>query len=100
MFCGKTANAKINNIQRKALQSLYDDFHSNYDEVLHKGNHLSIHEMNKRHLLVQVYKCISRENTPFLNEIFKRKNTHHINLRINNTLTLPKTSTQTWSPFV
>ena len=36
MFCGKTANAKINNIQRKALQSLYDDFHSNYDELLQR----------------------------------------------------------------
>ena len=96
MFCGKIANEKINNIQRKALQSLYDDFHSNYDDLLKKGNHLTIHEMNKRHLLVQVFKCICKENPPFLNDIFIQKNTHHMNLRIDNTLILPKASTQSW----
>ena len=87
MFCGKTATAKINNIQRKALQSLYNDFDSNYDALLRKGNHLTIHELNKRHLLVEVYKCINNINPPFLN-VFERKDTNR-NLRIKNLFKTP-----------
>ena len=96
MFCGNIANTKIDNILRKALQSLYNDFSSNYEELLEKGNHLPIHEINKRHLLVQVYKCIKRENPPFLHHIFIPKATIHMVLRRNDTLILPKTSTVSW----
>ena len=96
MFCGQIANTKIDNILRKALQSLYNDFSSNYEELLEKGNHLPIHEINKRHLLVQVYKCIKRENPPFLHHIFIPKATIHMVLRRNDTLILPKTSTVSW----
>ena len=95
MFCGKTANAKIDNIQRKALQSLYNDFDSSYDILLRRGNHLTIHELNKRHLLEEVYKSIHRINPPFLNELFEHKIINH-NLRIKNLLILPKSSTITW----
>ena len=96
MFCGKTANRKIDNIQRKALQSLYNDFSSNHEELLEKGKHLTIHKMNKRHLLVQVFKCLNKENPPFLDNIFIPKSTIYMNLRRNDTLILPKTSTITW----
>ena len=94
MFCGKTANANINNIQRKALQTLYNDFNSSYDDLLQKGNHLTIHDMNKCHLLVEVYKCIHNINPPFLNT-FEQKYTNR-NLRIKNLLKLPKASTKSW----
>ena len=95
MFCGKTANAKIDNIQRKALQSLYNDFDSSYDVLLRRGNHLTIHELNKRHILEEVYKSIHRINPPFLHELFEHKIINH-NLRIKNLLILPKSSTITW----
>ena len=96
MFCGKIANRKIDDIQRKALQSLYNDFSSNHEELLEKEKHLTIHEMNKRHLLVQVFKCLNKENPPFLHNIFIPKSTIYMNLRRNDTLILPKTSTITW----
>lgn len=95
MFCGKVANNKIDKIQKKALQALYDDFLSSHEELLRKGNHLTIHEMNKRHLLIQVYKCINKENPSFLNELFETKNPTY-NLRTKSTLSLPKTSTLSW----
>ena len=83
-------------ISKEKLCNHYDDFRSNYDELLLMGDHLTIHEMNKRYILVEVFKCIKNLNPPFLNEIFKQNNTYHMNLRTNNTLTLPKTSTKTW----
>ena len=95
MFYGKTSDEKINNIHKRALRALYNDFNSNYYELLKKGNHLNIHEMNKRRLLVEVYKCINKDNPPILNDIFTSKE-NGINLRINNKLALPKVTTQRW----
>ena len=96
MFCGKMANAKIDKIHRKALQSLHNDFQSNFKELLDKGGHLTIHEMNKRHLLVEVHKTIYKENPSFLHDIFIQRNIINMNMRRNNTLVLPKISTVSW----
>ena len=95
MFCGKTADLKVNNIQRRALQALYNDFYSSYQELLNRGKHLKIHELNQVHLLTEVYKCIKKESPSFLHNIFMPKESNH-QLRINNLLSLPKTSTKTW----
>ena len=95
MFCGKVANEKLNALHKRALQALYNDFESSFQELLHKGNHHTIHEMNKRRLLLEVFKCINREAPPFLHDIFK-VNKIKYNLRITNTLSLPETSTKTW----
>ena len=86
MFCGKTTNDKVNSVQKRALQALYNDFNSSYQDLLDKGSHLTIHEINKKYLLIEVYKCINKENPPFLNG----------GLRIKNLLSLPKTFTKTW----
>ena len=73
MFCGKTTNDKVNSVQQRALQALYNEFNSSYQDLLDKGSHLTIHEINKKYLLIEVYKCINKENPPFLNGIFKSK---------------------------
>ena len=83
MFCGKTTNDEVNSVQQRALQTLYNDFNSSYQDLLDKGSHLTIHEINKRYLLIEVYKCINKENPPFLNGIFKSKEGHS-GLRIKN----------------
>ena len=95
MFCGKTMNDKVNYIQKRALQTLYNDFQSNFHELLMKGNHLTVHELNKRRLLVEVYRCIHIETPSFLHNMFKPVERNY-NLRINNILALPQTSTLTW----
>ena len=95
MFCGKTMNTKVNNIQKRALQALYNDFESNFNELLLKGNHFTVHELNKRRLLVEVYRCINKESLSFLSDMFKPVERKY-NLRKNNILALPQTSTLTW----
>ena len=94
MFCGKVSNENINKVQRKALRAVYNDYSSNFEQLLNKGNHLSIHEINKRFLLVEVYKCLNNINPVFLSDIFKQKSISH-NLRISNLLILPKPNTVT-----
>ena len=55
MFCGKIINDKVNSIHKSVLQTLYNNFESSFQELLMKGNHLNVHELNIRHLLVEVY---------------------------------------------
>ena len=95
MFCGKSANEIINRIQRKALRSIYNDYNSNYETLLNKGNHITIHETNKRSLLTEVFKCLNNENPSILSNIFIKKNIRY-NLRTSNLLTLPKPNTITY----
>ena len=95
MFCGKTANKNINRVQKRALRGLYNDFASSYDALCLKGNHLKIHHVNLRHLLVEVFKSINNESPTILCNLFTQKPTNY-NLRINNLLALPKAFTLTY----
>ena len=95
MFCGKASNSSINRIQRKALRATYNDYTSNYQNLLKKGNHSTIHELNKQYLLIEVYKCLNNCNPSFLSNLFTSKNVPY-NLRTSNLLTLPKPNTITY----
>ena len=95
MFCGKTADNNIYRVQKRALQALYNDFDSSYDALCLKGNHSKIHNVNIKHLLVEVYKSIHNESPAILCNFFTKKSSNY-NLRINNLLALPQTSTLTY----
>ena len=95
MFCGRSFNEGIDRVQRIALRVIYNDYISNYTDLLSKGNHLKIHEINKRKLLIEVYKCLSNTNPSFLTSLFKRKPIR-FNLRTSNLLELPNSNTLTY----
>jgi len=92
MFCGKSTNKFVERVQKKALRAVYNDYSSNYQSLLKRGNHSTIHEMNKESLLVEVFKCLNGENPPILSNIFTYKNINY-NLRRSNLLTLPRPNT-------
>ena len=95
IFCGKTLNAKINRVHNEALQALLNDFESNFEELLGRANQLTIHELNKKCLLIEVYKCLHDEIPAFLSDLFQPIETKY-NLRKNKVLTLPRASTLSW----
>ena len=95
MFCGKTANKKIDSVQKRALQAVYNDFNLPHESLCSKGNHLKVHLENLKWLLIEVYKSLHSESPTILCNIFTRKPSNY-NLRINNLLLLPKTSTLTY----
>ena len=95
MFCGKTMNAKINRVHKRSLQALYNDFDSSYEELLKMSNQTTVHEINKRRLLIEVYRCLHKESPSFLRDLFVRTEIRY-NLRKNKVLTLPKASTSSW----
>ena len=73
MFCGKSFNDGMEKVQKMSLRIIYNDFESNFDTLLNKGGHLKLHEINKRRLLVEVYKCLNQTNPVFLNDLFTKK---------------------------
>ena len=95
MFCGKSFNEGINRVQRIALRVTYNDYTSNHNDLLDKGNHLKIHEINKRKLLIEVYKCLDNTNPAFLTSLFNKKSIR-FNLRTSNLLKLPNSNTLTY----
>ena len=92
MFCGKTANEEVNRVHKSAPRVLLNDFESNFEELLHRNEEVTIHEKNLQKLMLEVYKCITTGNPSFLWDFFNRKMLPY-NLRINNLLQLPKTRT-------
>ena len=72
MFCGKTMNAKINRVHKRSLQALHNDFDSSYEELLKMSNQTTVHEINKRRLLIEVYRCLHKESPSFLRDLFVR----------------------------
>ena len=95
MFCGINSNELINRVQRKALRAVYNDYTSDFNQLLDKGNHLTIHQINLRSLLTEVYKCLNNENPSFLSYIFEYKSVRY-NLRISNLLIVPQIRTITY----
>ena len=73
MYCGKTANRKVERVQRRALRAVYNDYTSTYNQLLKKGNLQNIHKRNLNILIVEVYKCINKINPSILWDTFSKK---------------------------
>ena len=54
MFCRKTANEEINRIHKRALRRLYNDFNSNFEELLARSSEETVHLQNLEKLLLEV----------------------------------------------
>jgi hypothetical protein len=99
MFCGKTANAKVEKVHKRALCAVYNNFNLSYKEALERGKHFSIHRRNLNTLLCEVYKVIHGLVPPLLQNIFEHKQVHY-NLRISNLLNVPNYCTYGLKSFL
>ena len=68
MFCSKTPENKINQIQKRALGMVYNEPNLNLDKLVELDKSTTIHIKNIITLLTEVYKTTRREN-PILNKI-------------------------------
>ena len=62
---------KIESIQKRALQLLYNDFESNYSQLLDKAKKNTMTIVRLRCLCLEIYKTINCLNPSFMTEIFK-----------------------------
>ena len=62
---------KIESIQKRALQLLYNDFESNYSQFLDKAKKGATTIVRLPCLCLQIYKTINRLDPAFMIDIFK-----------------------------
>ena len=89
IFCSKTLQNKINQIQKRAVRIVYNEPNLNLDKLVELDKITTIHIKNIITLLTEVYRTTSGENPIFMNKIFTQKKQYY-NLRITNLLRFPK----------
>ena len=73
MFCSKTLQNKINQIQKRALRIVYNEPNLNLDKLVELDKSTTIHIKNMITLLTEVYKTRNEENLIFMNKISPQK---------------------------
>ena len=56
MLYSRCLNNKINRLHGQHLWTIYNDKHSNFEELLNKDNSVSIHYINIQALAIELYK--------------------------------------------
>ena len=88
MFTNKSSLNKLENIQKRALRFVCNDFVSNYSELLEKCGSQGVKFMTLRCMAIEVYKCVNNMNPQYLNEMFTLKKCPY-DLRDNSLLERP-----------
>ena len=87
IYCQRKSNNLINRIHERALRIAYNDYESNFNQLLEKDNSVTIHHRNIQSLATEIYKTLNNLNPIFMKEIFSLK-THNYPIRrqnLNNT---------------
>ena len=92
LFTRKSSLSKLENIQKRALRFVLNDYESDYDDLLTKANVPGIKMMTLRQLAIEVYKSVTKINPEYLNELFLPKQCTY-NLRNVSVLERPKVNT-------
>ena len=61
---------KVENLQKRALRFLQNDYHSSYETLLHKSGKTTVNVRNLRNLCKEIFKSMKNLNPVFLTEIF------------------------------
>ena len=89
MFCSKTLQNKINQIQKRAPRIVYNEPNLNLDRLVELDKSTTIHIKNIITRLIEVYKTTKGENPIFMSKIFTQEKQYY-NLRITNLPIFPK----------
>ena len=80
---------KVENLQKRALRFLQNEYHSSYETLLHKSWKTTVNVWNLRTLCKEIFKWLNKLNPVFLKEIFYFKESNRrvrekykLNLRI------------------
>ena len=75
MFSSAKSLSKIENLQKRALRFLYNNYDSPYEELLEKAGRSPMNVYRLRALCTEIYKTINNINPSFMKEIFELKKT-------------------------
>ena len=109
MFSSATSLKKIENLQKRALRFLYNNYQLTYEELLDKANSSTMNVKRLRFLCVEIYKTINNLNPSFMKQIFEFRETnrnvrekYRLNLNIPNynQVTFGKKSLRIFGPKI
>ena len=66
MFCSKTNMQRVEKVQYKSLQVVYNNYMATYDELLALDNKLKIHQRHLQLLTIEMYKSKNKLNPSFM----------------------------------
>ena len=89
MFCRKNLYSKIEKIHHRTLKVIYQS-NDTYENLLLQSNMVSVHQIDLRFLMIEIYKSISQLKPRFMCSFFTHKHIPY-NLRKGPILGLPKT---------
>ena len=72
---------KIENLQKRALRFLLNDYNSAYEDLLVKSGYINMNLWRQRTLCIEIYKTLNKLNPGYMNDIFKLRNTDRENSR-------------------
>lgn len=94
-FCGKTNSDKMEKIQERGLRFVFNDFDSNYEDLLKKAGLTTLFVSRLKTLAVEMYKAVNDETPPYISSLFSFKSKNY-NLRGKNKLELPRFNSYIW----
>ena len=80
MFHSRSLNDKNNRLHERCLRIIYNDKHSNFEELLNKDNSVPIH-YNVHALAIELYKITNDMSPKTMSKVFKLRDTPCFNLR-------------------
>ena len=80
IFCGTRNSKKLEKLQQRALRFVFSDYKSSYEDLLRRGNFLSLAALRIKFMAIEVYKSVNNLNPLYLNDMFELTNTGY-NLR-------------------
>ena len=79
MFCTKRSLRRINNIHKRRLRLIQQNYRSEFERLLENANEKSVHQKCIEFLLIEVYKYLNGLSPDIMNNIFKlRQNTYNL----------------------
>ena len=76
MFTGKESLDRIRNTRKCALRFVLDDYGSSYHDLLIQSEVPGIKIMTLRLFAIEVFKCVNKSSSEYLNEVLKIKRAH------------------------
>ena len=93
MNCSRLSNNKINKIHERALRMIYNDYTSEYTQLLSEDKSVTFHQRNLQDLCIEVFKTKMGLNPSFMGDIFYENTENIYRTRSNQHLILPPTKT-------
>ena len=96
MCHNRTYNNKINRLHERCLRLIYNDKRSSFEDLLEKGNSVSIHHQNLQALAIEMFKVHIKTSPEIMPEVLLVKEQGDYNLRNQTDFLIPQVKSENY----